>query len=131
VLLDSSAVLATLDARDGNHAAALRTVAELGRLRCRLFQTTWLRAETHALLLSRIGAPAARQWLAARALPTVPPERVDEVRGESIVLGYSDKDFSLCDAVSFAVMERLGARLAFTLDRHFRQYGFQALPSPA
>ena len=41
---------------------------------------------------------------------------------------YRDKDFSLCDAIAFAVMERLHAKLAFTFDRHFRQYGFDALP---
>jgi predicted nucleic acid-binding protein len=37
--------------------------------------------------------------------------------------GYDDKDFSLCDAISFAVMERRSARIAFAFDSHFRQYG--------
>jgi predicted nucleic acid-binding protein len=128
VLLDSSAVLAVLDRADGDHARALRTATELARLRCRLFQTTWLRAETHALLVARLGARAAREWLATAPPPTLRPEPIDESRGERIVLRYVDKDFSLCDAVAFAVMERFGARVAFTLDRHFRQYGFTVVP---
>jgi predicted nucleic acid-binding protein len=37
---------------------------------------------------------------------------------------YGDKDFSFTDAISFGVMERLGIHVAFTFDRHFRQYGF-------
>ena len=37
---------------------------------------------------------------------------------------YQDKDFSLTDAISFAVMERLQITQAFTFDRHFAQYGF-------
>src|SRR5439155_1546561 len=79
----------------------------LARLRCRVFQTTFLRAETHALLRARLGAGAARQWLSAPASPTVRPEPADEVRGERIVIRYRDKDFSLCDAIAFAVMDRL------------------------
>jgi predicted nucleic acid-binding protein len=32
---------------------------------------------------------------------------VDEVRARQIIYRYDDKDFSLTDAISFAVMERL------------------------
>jgi predicted nucleic acid-binding protein len=38
-----------------------------------------------------------------------------------------DKDFTLTDATSFAVMERLGITYAFTFDHPFTQYGFIAL----
>jgi len=58
----------------------------------------------------------------------VRPEPEDEARGERIVLRYRDKNFSLCDAVAFAVMERLRAETAFTFDRHFSQYGFAVVP---
>jgi predicted nucleic acid-binding protein len=30
---------------------------------------------------------------------------------------------SLCDALSFVVMERLGIQEAIAFDRHFREYG--------
>ena len=52
----------------------------------------------------------------------------DERRARAIVAQYSDKDFSLTDAMSFAVMERLGIGAAFTLDDHFAQYGFTPMP---
>jgi predicted nucleic acid-binding protein len=45
----------------------------------------------------------------------------------SIIYQYDDKDFSLTDATSFAVMERLRVPAAFTFDRHFAQYGFTVL----
>ena len=40
---------------------------------------------------------------------------------------YQDKDFPMVDAISFAVMERLGISVAFAFDQHFTQYGWTAL----
>jgi uncharacterized protein len=44
-----------------------------------------------------------------------------------IVFDYTDKDFSLTDAASFAMMERLRIAQAFTLDRYFAQFGWDVL----
>jgi predicted nucleic acid-binding protein len=52
-----------------------------------------------------------------RALPQ------EEAHAKTILARHSDKDWSLCDAISFAVLESREARTAFTFDRHFRQYG--------
>jgi predicted nucleic acid-binding protein len=117
-----------LDSADRNHARALLAATELARLRCSLFQTTWLRAETHALLLVRLGHQPARQWLSAPAPAPIRPERADEVQAEEIVKRFRDKDYSLCDALSFAVIKRLKAAGAFTLDRHFRQHRILTVP---
>lgn len=38
-----------------------------------------------------------------------------------------DKSYSLCDAVSFVLMQRRGIREALTSDRHFEQEGFVRL----
>lgn len=39
----------------------------------------------------------------------------------------TNKEFSFVDATSFAVMRRLNIDVAFTLDLHFVQFGFQTL----
>jgi predicted nucleic acid-binding protein len=129
VLLDSSAVLAILDAADRNHAPAILAAAELVRLRCRVFQTSWLRAETHALLLVRLGHEAARRWLSEPPPSTVRPQPIDETEAEAVVNRYRDKSYSLCDALSFTIMERLKATAAFTFDRHFRQHNLPTFPT--
>ena len=91
--------------------------------------------ELHALLLTRLDRRIAGKVLSevdASELTTV--ERVtarDERRAREIVFGYTDKDFSLTDATSFAVMERIRIGQAFTLDRNFVQFGWVVLDPTA
>ncbi len=47
----------------------------------------------------------------------------EEAQAKAILARHQDKDWSLCDAISFAVLEARGVRTAFTFDQHFRQYG--------
>jgi hypothetical protein len=41
--------------------------------------------------------------------------------------GYSDKDWTLCDAISFAVLDSRRITRAFTFDHHFRYGRIQIL----
>lgn len=129
-LVDSSAVLAILDADDRDHerlVEALRTAARSG---ISPILTNFLRAEAHALIGSRLSWPAARQWVLANAWPIERVTEADEARAIGILRQHRDKSYSLVDSTSFAVMERLGLDTAFTLDRHFRQFGFKTVPAP-
>ena len=98
-----------------------------------LLTTSLIVAETHALLLNRLHRQAAVQFLQDTERGThivviwVTPNDVQA--GRHIVYRYEDKRFTLTDAISFAVMERLEIGYAFTFDRHFAQYGF-ALVTP-
>lgn len=47
----------------------------------------------------------------------------DEAHAIAILRSHQDKGYSLCDALSFVVMERLGIQEAIAFDRHFREYG--------
>ncbi len=44
-------------------------------------------------------------------------------RAKDILARHTDKDWTLCDAISFAVLDARHASRAFTLDHHFRQHG--------
>lgn len=52
----------------------------------------------------------------------------DEQAALDLIARYRDKSFSLTDATSFVVMERLGITHAFSFDDDFRQYGWTVLP---
>ena len=96
----------------------------------RTFTTNFILAETHALLLNRLNRTVALRTLKAIEISGTIIERVsvaDEQRAREILEQYDDKNFSLTDATSFAVMERLGITYAFTFDRNFTQYGLTVL----
>lgn len=121
VLWDSSALLALINRRDSNH---LRAVEHAHRIATRPgFITNYIEAEAHALLLKKVGRVLARTWLTEGGLPVLRVRPAEEERAKEILITHDDKDWSLCDAISFATMEMRGVRTAFSFDADFRQYG--------
>ncbi|MDO8672752.1 MAG: PIN domain-containing protein [Dehalococcoidia bacterium] len=129
-LVDSSAYFALTDPRDIRHGYSLQARERLINERWNVLTTNFLLAETHALLLTRLGRDTAARVLREidrSATTVIRITRDDELRARQIIDEYVDKDFSLVDATSFAVMERLSVSFAFAFDRHFVQFGFQLL----
>jgi predicted nucleic acid-binding protein len=65
----------------------------------------------------------ARQWLRTGGLPVVSVLPAEEQRAKEILARHGDKDWTLCDAISFAVLDACRAPRAFTFHHHIRQYG--------
>lgn len=123
VLWDSSAILALLDADDADHARAVEVASQIARDRRPSFITNYIEAEAHALLLRKLGRTVARQWLLTASLPVVAVLPTEEQRAKDILARHIDKDWTLCDAISFAVLDERRVSHAFTFDHHFRQHG--------
>ena len=123
VLWDSSAILALLDADDADHEYAARVAGQIADAQRPSFITNYVEAEAHALLLRKLGRALALEWLLAGGLPVVRVLSHEEDRAREILTRYADKDWSLCDAISFAVMDSRGVGSAFSFDHHFVQYG--------
>jgi predicted nucleic acid-binding protein len=130
--IDTGAFYALMDSGDPNHRPALSIKQALDRARTRLVLTNFIRAETQALLLNRLGHHVAQRFLAD--LRQVRPDTLirvsdtDEEQALALIERYQDKNFTIVDATSFVVMERLRITHAFTFDRNFAQYGFPCLP---
>ena len=123
VLWDSSAILALLDADDAAHATAVAVARGIASDRRPCFITNYIEAETHALLLRRLGRAVAREWLLTGGLTVVPDLPAEEQKAREILARHTDKDWTLCDAISFALLDTRRVARAFTFDHHFRQYG--------
>jgi len=123
VLWDSSAILALLDADDADHERAVAIARQIAAEARPSFITNYIEAEAHALLVRKLGRGIARQWLFTGGLPVVRALPADEQRAKEMLARHRDKDWTLCDAISFAVLEARHVARAFTFDHHFRQYG--------
>lgn len=124
VMADTSAIYALLDRSDANHSKAVDLLKQIRAAGDTLIVTNLVVAETHALILSKLGPNLARSWLVGLCWPVERVTEEDEERARGIICAYEDKSFSYTDATSFAVMERLGISVAFAFDRHFTQFGF-------
>ena len=123
VLWDSSAILALLDADDADHRRAVEVARQIAAERRPSFITNYIEAEAHAVLLRRLGRTVACQWLLSGNLPVVTALPAEEQRAKDIIARHVDKDWTLCDAMSFAVLDARRVSRAFTFDHHFLQYG--------
>jgi uncharacterized protein len=129
--VDTSAWYPLIVAKHPDHsrlAARLRALVAAHR---RLVTTNLVVAETHALLLRRVGHAAALAFVrtvgeqpnvVVRSTPDL-----ERAATEQWLARYADQDFSLTDAVSFAVMTERRVREALALDHHFVVAGFQML----
>lgn len=125
--VDTSGIFSLLCRSDKNHSRAKTFLSLAGENRWQPVLTNFIAAETHNLLLRRLGFEAARHWLIHNTWPVERISEKDEKRAREIIIDYVDKGFSYTDATSFAVMERLGLKKVLTFDRHFEQFGFEPL----
>jgi predicted nucleic acid-binding protein len=125
--VDTSAILAVLEAGDANHAQAKamweRTLGAGEELVCH----NYILVETSAVILRRLGLEAVRVFeqdiVPALCLVWVTRE-VHEAAASAYLLA-ARQTLSLVDCVSFEIMRRTGIRSAFAFDRHFQEYGYR------
>ena len=60
----------------------------------------------------------------ADSVSVLHPDATDHAHAAQVLRAWPGQDFSYCDALSFAVMERAGISIALSLDHHFRVYRF-------
>lgn len=131
IFVDTSAYFAVTDTRQANHPIALAIARRLAAEHRPMVTSNFVLAETHALLVNRIGHRIALNVLQeldhSQSLTVVRVSAADEDRARQILVQYHDKPFSLTDTTSFAIMERLKIGQVFTFDRDFAQFGFAPL----
>jgi predicted nucleic acid-binding protein len=128
MLLDSSGLMCLLDARERRHADAV----SLYRAAVRRLTYNYILAEFVALTIARRVPRDKSLDFVSRLLESgvIEVAWVDETLHQAAIAlleARLDKNWSLCDAVSFVLMQRHGETEALTTDHDFEQAGFVRL----
>jgi predicted nucleic acid-binding protein len=133
LFVDTSAWYALAVPGDPAHVRHARVLRERVASGVRVVTTNLVVAETHALLLRRVGrGPAEAFARIVRGSPNLVVTSTPELEAAALdewIGRFEDQDFSLTDAVSFAVMAERGIREALAQDRRFATAGFTMVPA--
>jgi len=126
IFIDTSALMAVLDADDGHHKKAKDIWVRLISEEETIISRNYALVETFALVQNRLGLGAVRT-LQEDILPMITVDWVDETSHKAGVTGVLTalrKKLSLVDCTSFAIMRKLGIKKVFAYDPHFKEQGF-------
>ena len=127
--IDTSAILAVLDADDPNHLPAKSTWEKALSGGDEFVCHNYILVECSALIARRLGTEASSVF-ASEIVPVLRVEWITrEIHGAAAGahLVAARGSLSLVDCASFEIMRRTGLAAAFAFDRHFREYGFRAV----
>ncbi len=128
--IDTSGILAALNADDEFHRKAKETWSELVNNDETVVTTNYIVIETMAVLQARIGIEAV-YTVHDDIIPLLNIHWIDESvhnAAMSALLTASRRQLSFVDCVSFETMRQNGINRAFTFDGHFIEQGFQCIP---
>jgi len=132
VFVDAGAWIALNDRGDQFHPSAVDYYQRLLRERRLLVTTNLVIAEAYINIRRAGGYQPAMRFLdsmrQSSRLTKVYSDAELEAEAEKLLRRYADQDFSLTDAVSFALMQQRGITEAFAFDSHFATVGFVVAP---
>jgi uncharacterized protein len=132
--LDTGFVIAVASRQDQHHAAAQQLYSQMRQTKRRLLTTD--------AVLFEIGAAFSKVAMRQQGLQLINALLTDDsvevvsitepLRTSALQLfaQHADKDWSLCDCLSIALMRARGMDQALTPDHHFAQAGMVALMLP-
>ena len=130
IFVDTSALHAVINPKGEDHPPAARVWKDLRTSGEGLLTTSYVVAEVISLAQRRLGLEAVRV-LSDDILPLIEIVWIDaDIHRAAIaaLLAFGRRNLSLVDCTSFEVMRRRGLRTVFTLDKHFAEQGFHAVP---
>jgi predicted nucleic acid-binding protein len=129
IFIDTSALIAFIDADDEFHDEAVKIYSYLLRERILTFTSNYILLETIVILKNRIGLEAVRLFN-NDIMPILKIHWIDETLHNLCVNNLiiaNRKKVSLVDYTSFEIMRKLNISKVFTFDYHFREIGFEII----
>lgn len=129
IFIDTSAILAALDADDEFHGQATSFISNIIGTQP-VITSNYVLLETSSLVQRRLGVDILRS-LYEDIVPLIDIEWIDQTIHDAAinaVLVAGRRKLSLVDCSSFVVMRQLGLKRVFTFDQHFAEQGFVCVP---
>lgn len=128
MFLDTSGLVVLFDCNEPRHEAAKRFVQTAPLLLIHNYVLAEFVPLVHARRLPRqLALNFMRVLMEEEALRMIWVDRAIHDAAVNLLDRRRDKTYSLCDAVSFVVMDQQEDNDALTTDRHFEQEGFKRL----
>lgn len=127
IFVDTSALFALYKHDDPHHEKAVKTTRFIDQQSLQKVSSNLIISELLTLISMRVGkmkAIEAGKTLRTSGLVVYFIDTQLQEKAWNIFLKIKDKDVSFTDCSSFAVMESLGIRKAFSFDEDFIKYGF-------
>lgn len=133
IYIDTTALIALANKKDKNHKRACEFLNSKLKEGVLFVMGRPVFAEFLSGTSKRVGKSKAIElyeaYTKSRFVVIEKETEEDWKKAWDIFLKYDDHDgMDLVDCLSFAIMERLGLKKAFTFDRDFEVYGFVKLP---
>ncbi|MBI4374026.1 MAG: PIN domain-containing protein [Deltaproteobacteria bacterium] len=129
LFIDTGAFYARYVARDQYHPDALALWKKVYDEKIGCVTSNFVLVELISLLIYRFGnkaaLQAAREIYTSHAIQIISINLELELKALDWLEKFSDQNFSMTDAVSFALMEEKKLKTAFTFDHHFEIAGFE------
>lgn len=129
--VDTGYLIALFSPNDAHHTQALALQAQVQRERRQLLTTEAVVFEVGAafsrVAYRAVGQAVMHTLINDSLIETTPVMPVLRDKALALFAQHQDKDWSLCDCASFAVMRERGVTQSLSADHHFDQAGFTAL----
>jgi predicted nucleic acid-binding protein len=128
IFVDTSALVALLDAGDQQHAAARRIWQQILDSGTELVCNNYVLVEAYALIQRRYGMDILRTFH-ENAIPLLTVAWLGPEEHEASIAALfaaNRRGLSLVDCASMETMRRLGIRTIFAFDPHFTELGFES-----
>ncbi len=140
IFIDTAGWANLFIATDSCHHQAVEWFLQARQLDQKMVTTNYVALELVALLNNRLRVPRPRLFESVESVRTAPyvtfihidvaTDTAADTAAWTLLKNRPDKSWSLADATSFLIMQRLGIQEALTTDQHFEQAGFVRLLKP-
>jgi predicted nucleic acid-binding protein len=130
IFVDASAFFALYKKDDPRHDKAVKIARMIDSGPIKKVTSNLMISETLTLISMRVGKAKAIETGKTFQEIDIMVHFIDQIfhqKAWKIFKSIKDKDVSFADCTSFAVMEALGIKTAFSFDEDFKRYGFEAI----